>query len=405
MLAGSSPANKDHNINLLPRIDSAYTNHWGEAETTDLELSEIEVFRATPGYAYNHHPQITSLGSQLLATWSSGIYNEDEPGQVMMFSVSNDHGNTWSDPTHIFGKKKGKFNDLVYTAEGIMEYNDTLVAFAGENDYEGLFLVEQDEIFPQPPESGDFHDIVSVPTIGHRTLVKTSTDGGKNWSEETVIVENFIPNLKPYRTSSGRLILPGNMSFPYTDAAPWKPWWNHVAVNGLPEIFVDAPRWFQKTQEEIQSEFKFCEASIMELSDGTLQAFFRTNKKRLALSKSEDNGQSWSAPVLTNFTDCGSRFECGVLPDGRYFILSCPKPKSVRTPLVLATSTDGVVFDRHFVLGDEQATTARTAGRWKYGRYGYPTFHIVNNFLLVIYSVNKEDIRMFRFPLSYLTSS
>jgi hypothetical protein len=93
----------------------------------------------------------------------------------------------------------------------------------------------------------------------------------------------------------------------------------------------------------------------------------------LAVSESTDNGKSWSEPKLTGYTDCACRFHFGRLPDGRYFGLSCPKPRSGRTPMVLATSHDGVVFDRHYIVGDMSGTKARMPGHAKGGVYGYPT--------------------------------
>ena len=71
--------------------------------------------------------------------------------------------------------------------------------------------------------------------------------------------------------------------------------------------------------------------------------------------------------------------------------------------MVLAVSEDGVVFDRHFVLGDDPVGEPRWKGRAKSGRYGYPSYHVMGDEMFVIYSVNKEDVWMGRFPLSALS--
>jgi hypothetical protein len=128
----------------------------------------------------------------------------------------------------------------------------------------------------------------------------------------------------------------------------------------------------------------------------------RTDKQRLAVSESRDGGQTWSEPALTGYSDCRSRTHFGRLPDGRAFGLSCPAPGSARTPLVLATSGDGVTFDRHYVLGDEPAQAPRRPGHHKSGRYGYPFCHILGETVLAIYSISKEDIAVCRFPLQAL---
>jgi hypothetical protein len=71
--------------------------------------------------------------------------------------------------------------------------------------------------------------------------------------------------------------------------------------------------------------------------------------------------------------------------------------------MVLATSEDGVVFDRHYVLGGDPWTPARIPGYWKYGQYSYPSYHIVDGVFYAVYAPNKEDIAVCRVPLKALT--
>ncbi len=130
----------------------------------------------------------------------------------------------------------------------------------------------------------------------------------------------------------------------------------------------------------------------------------RTNRARLAVAESRDDGETWSEPELTDFTDCGSKMQFGRLPDGRYFALSCPDPNVPtsclrRTPLVLAVSRDGNVFDRHFLLGDEPDAPLRYPGAYKHGATATRTPMSVDDHLVVINSVGKEDIECHVFSL------
>lgn len=384
------------NLNALP------TNHWGEARTEKIEAEEIIVFRAVEGQAYNHHPQITSYRGRLIATWSNGVWNEDEPGQVMVMAASTDGGRTWSEPRPIFDKKAGRYNDLVYTSEGIHIYKDTLVAYAGVYEYGEPFEVKQDVVFPKPAPGDSLLPYQKVETTNHRTEIRISTDGGASWSEARVILDNFVPNLKPFITQTGRLILPGNVSFPYTDDPAGIRGWTKTGIPRLPEGYVDAPRWFEKIFEARGDSLVCMEASLFQQEDGLLRAMFRTNRSALATSVSTDDGKSWSEPRLTTYTDCKNRFEFGRLPDGRYFGLTCPRPGAVRTPLILAAGRDGIHFDQHYLIGEEPWEDARIPGRWKYGRYGYPACYILNDSMYVIYTINKEDVAISRFSLSEL---
>jgi hypothetical protein len=372
------------------------TNKWGKAETIHIQAKHDTIFLGYQGHAYNHHPQIISFQDKLYATWSNGIYNEDEPGQVMLMATSTDMGQSWSKPKPVFDRRQGKFNDLVFTSEGIHVYQDKLIAFCGVNDYAQPYPIIQDDVFP---EKNRYQKKTS---IEHHTEIKISTDGGNTWSKPETILEDFIPNLRPFPISTGRLIMPGNMLFPYTDDPSVQTGWTKTGIPRLPDDYIDAPRWYQKGNKARNDTTLFCEGSFYETDAGQLVMMLRTGEQRLAATQSLDHGETWSEPQMTDYTDCRCRFQFGRLPDGRYFGLSCPEPHSVRTPLVLATSRDGVVFDTHYVLGDDPAGQPRIKGRYKYGRYGYPSFHILKDRMFVIYSINKEDIAICRLGLNEL---
>ena len=76
---------------------SPITNRWGEVPLRQVPHEELIVYRGSAGHAYSHHPQLTSVGGRLIASWSHGIRNEDDPGQVMGYACSDDTGETWSE--------------------------------------------------------------------------------------------------------------------------------------------------------------------------------------------------------------------------------------------------------------------------------------------------------------------
>lgn len=77
---------------------SPVTNRWGEVPLRPVPHQEFIVYRGSAGHAYSHHPQLTSVGGRLVASWSHGIRNEDDPGQVMCYACSEDAGVTWNEP-------------------------------------------------------------------------------------------------------------------------------------------------------------------------------------------------------------------------------------------------------------------------------------------------------------------
>ncbi len=70
--------------------------------------------------------------------------------------------------------------------------------------------------------------------------------------------------------------------------------------------------------------------------------------------------------------------------------------------MVLALSDDGVVFDKHFIIGDEPSLGMRIDGYLKGGRYGYPWLHVDGEYGYVLYSIEKEDIGVGAFRIEEL---
>jgi hypothetical protein len=229
-----------------------------------------------------------------------------------------------------------------------------------------------------------------------------SEDAGLTWQGPVAEIPDFVPNLAPQSLAGGRLIMPGNMCFPYTDDPLGVEGWTMSCIPGLPDDYIDAPQEFSRGQAFRDDPYHTCEGSCYQTDDGVVHMMLRTSEHRLAVVESRDRGETWSEPVLTGYTDCACRFHFGRLPGGRYFGLSCPDPEGVRTPMVLATSEDGLVFDRHYLLGAEPWTPARIPGYWKYGRYSYPSHHILDGTIYAVYAPNKEDIAVCRVPLAAL---
>ena len=72
-----------------------------------------------------------------------------------------------------------------------------------------------------------------------------------------------------------------------------------------------------------------------------------------------------------------------------------PNPRGARRPLVLSLSDDGLVFDQHYVLCDEEYVQRRK-GYAKGGLFGYPHTHIDEGYLHVIVSLRKEAVMVLR---------
>ncbi len=370
---------------------SPITNCWGAAETVVVPAVHYQVYRAQEGGAYSHHAQVTSHVGRLYATWSLGTVNEDDLGQRMVMATSDDLGRSWSPPAVVVAPSPSA---AVVTNGGIRPLPDGsgLAAFFGQYEYNNWHIKDGQRL----PADGSHKNVFTGAAV--------SRDGGATWSAPKVVMRNIVPNLGPLPIGGHRLILPGCMAYGYTDDTAGLANWTLARLPRLGEEHVDDSEGWQKGKRARGDELGFCEGSFFQTDDGIIHMMLRTGTNRLAVTESRNDGETWSEPVLTEYSDNVSRLHFGRLADGRYFGLTTPDPVRLwqRTPLVLALSGDGVRFDRHFVLGDEPNSPPRIPGMHKGGRYGYPYFHVMGEWCFAIYSVAKEDIGICRFPLSEL---
>jgi hypothetical protein len=390
-----------------PASASPITNRWGEARTTRLDLEEIVIYKGPPGAAYNHHHQIVCDRGRLYASWSNSVAHEDNPGQRMLFAISDDDGKTWSSEAQLSPASPDKTS--TFTAMGIRSHRGELIAYYGHFAYNPIAFDAAGVVRSEPilENRGDNKVWVRRNTYCE---VRVSKDRGKSWSKPARILDGFVPNLRPFPLESGRLLMPANITFAYTDDPAGLNGWRKAGLPRLPEWMVDDPEGFLKGCSYRQDPRDYCEGSFFQTGDGKIHMMLRTlplagqkHNGLLAVTESVDNGQTWSEPRLTGYTDCSCRFHFGRLPDGRFFGLSCPKPGSGRTPMVLALSRDGVVFDRHYVLGDLAPTRPRQPGQAKGGTYGYPSCEISGGRMYIIFSRNKEDICFKKLNLDLLS--
>jgi BNR repeat-like domain/BNR/Asp-box repeat len=374
-------------------VRSPITNRWGQVPVERIGTDHFIVFRGYVSGGYNHHHQITSLNGRLYVSWSDGVVHEDGPGQRMLMATSDDGGETWSQASVVVGRLPGRVGMGVVTGMGIHIHEGRMAAYYGYYDYDERGVQTHLERGNYPKQELDFR--VNYDT---HTGIMVSNDEGATWEGPVAKIDRFVPNLCPQRLRSGRLIMPGNMWYPYTDDPYGIDGWTIAGIPRLPEGHCDDPEGFWYSKAARGDAFIVCEGSCYETDDGVVHMMLRCEGGLgwLAVTESRDLGETWSEPVLTEFTDANCRFHFGRLPDGRFFAVSCPEPGSPRTPLILAVSEDGVVFDRHFLLGDEPDAPPRLEGHHKGGRYGYPSYHILGDTLFVAYSISKEDIAVCR---------
>lgn len=364
---------------------------YSQQTATHLTIERSIIYQPYTEWAYSHHPHITHFDGRFYAIWSNGHVNEDDVGQRVLISSSTDFM-AWSDPVPLLDSQPGKHSELVLTAAGFHQFEDFLAAYIGQYEYE-----------PECVKDG-------VTRCGESRHMDTMlcamvTLDGATWQGPLKMGIRIVPNHGPCPTSSGRLIICGNISFPYTEDPSGLSGWKMTGIYPaeMASNIVDDSESFHAVQEKAGWQAGLCEGSFYQTDDEVLHMLLRSNTEKLWRTESTDDGTTWSEPIETDFTDNGTKFHFGRLPDGRYYYVGCPDPTPnyQRSPLVCSLSTDGISFDQHYILAD-QHYKQNAEGLYKGGEYGYPHTLLHDGALHVIISRQKEGVEVLRVQLSEL---
>ncbi|MPY90267.1 MAG: hypothetical protein GEU99_20375 [Luteitalea sp.] len=135
--------------------------------------------------------------------------------------------------------------------------------------------------------------------------------------------------------------------------------------------------------------------SVVRLSDGRLAAYFRDarGEGRILHSESADGGITWSAPVVTDLPNPGSRVEAVTLQNGHVALVYNDKEERPRDRLAVSISTDDGKtwrWTRHL---------ANTPGE----RFDYPSIiQARDGSLHVTYSYNLRTIKHVAFDEAWV---
>lgn len=356
--------NEEKQMPYIPNGVIDTTQHETVGLNPSANVKTITVFKATEqSDHYANGVVLAAFKGKLYCMWQSSPKDEDSDDTRVVYSISNDDGNSWSKPMVLAAPNQ----DCYCTSGGWLVNGDTLLAFID---------TWQKRLSPR----------------GGKTCYITSTDG-LSWSPMLPVKMadgsemNGVLEQDPYRLPDGRLVgathfMPGLHICPvYTDDPRGISGWRKGEFE-----YKD----LGKTSREI-------EPSQYVRPDGTIVMLFRDQSSsfRKLVSESKDRGLTWTKPVLTTFPDGRTKQCAGNLPDGTSYMVSCPAPAKRRWPLVLHQSNDGIKFDKAILLRSGSTSDLpprRYDGKYKTLGYSYPKAIVYHQNLYIGYSTNKEDV-------------
>lgn len=330
-------------------------------------------------YAFNHNPHIIFFKDKFIAMWTAGRTNEDDIGQSVHFSVSDDVKN-WSVPRPLYQSRKGMYSETIAAAANFYISNNTLYAYYSVLEIKPEYLRNNGTLRPES-------DTTAEMILWSKNYYVSTTDG-INWSEPCE-AGACSSTQNVFKASNGREFMFIGASCRYNDTG--------------------SPIGWKITGADSQSAYNkgaglVCEACGYMTDDRILRMLVRTDTGYLFYSESLDNGLSWSELYKTNFVVESSMCNAGRLPDGRYYIIANSEVKGSwdRIPLYIYVSEDGYNFNKRYIIRDETDYKLQQSGIAKGGSYAYPTTLVKDGYMYIIYSKQKEIIEISKFDLAQI---
>lgn len=321
--------------------------------------------RDQDGRRVNQHNYLIHHNGQFWIMWSDGpgvvraepgkhrnvTPGHDRAGQVVAFSTSKD-GLNWEAAKWLTDSLPG---DWGWIARGFWLRDGELIALASK--------------YKAPSYAGE--------GLALHAFVLDET--GKAWKHKGVVFDNAINNFPPAKLPSGEWMMTRrdslqNVYFLYGGDKEYDQW-NSVKVS----------------EYKKDSSFRPEEPYWWVLPDKKkILALFRDNSKGGFLYRafSTDNGRSWTNPVKTNFPDATSKFSGTRLKDGRYVMVSNPRPGK-RDPMAISVSNDGIQFNKMVYLDGGRSVD-------------YP--HVIEHegYLYIAYCSAKQSVEVTRVSIEEL---
>lgn len=300
------------------------------------ELSASVFVRGGQGWNFHQGPFIYQYpDGRLFMAW--GVYDLQECSNdgAVVFSVSQDNGDTWSDPELWM-----KAPNAVASHVGLTQIHGThevLMIFA-----EGHFVGAQvDERFGRVRQWADYG------ATTRRVFTRRSYDGGTSWDVPVQISPELIVgrDSPPFYGTPYQIMQLGNGDL-YMSVSYLHP--EHRHPQKFHQVFLRSSdrghTWSKDFDFTVPEPRGAMEPWVAELDNGVLYCIMRNKSGYLYEMRSEDYGHSWNGPTKTNVPTVESMPRVIRLSDGRLLLIwnnTSSTEQRPRYPLVASVSGDG----------------------------------------------------------------
>ena len=208
-------------------------------------------------------------------------------------------------------------------------------------------------------------------------MLRTSTDGGRTWSEARRLPDGIFGPIKnkPVQLADGTILSPTSDE---TDERPskWRVYFERSTDGG--KTWAKTPFLNDGVKVgAIQPSILFHDR----IGGSKLQAVGRTRQGKVFTVSSDDAGKTWGEMSLLDIANPSAGTDAVTLTDGRHVLVGNPVPRG-RTPLTVFISRDGRDWKEAIVLESEP------------GEYSYPAIiQTSDGRVHITYTWKRERIR------------
>jgi len=175
--------------------------------------------------------------------------------------------------------------------------------------------------------------------------LKTSIDGGENWSKARRLPQGIYGPIKnkPFELSNGDLLCP--TSFESNEQhGKWSIYFEKTSDYGQ--------TWTRTPLLHDGLQISAIQPSILKMKDGSLRAIGRTRQGRVFKIDSTNDGETWGPIALLDLPNPNAGTDALTLTNGRHLIVYNHSSRG-RSPLNVAISQDGDRWEKLLELENE----------------------------------------------------
>ncbi len=299
-------------------------------------LEYVSFIRGNAGWSHHQSPGLYQYSDgRLLMLWGAYDIDECNNDNVMLYSVSEDNGEGWSDP-EVFMAAPGAV--VGFSVQVQLRGTDRVLMAGFQAHYVGEV---HDPVTKRHLKGADY-----TRTETH-IILRRSLDRGRTWDfGRELSPQRIVPNHQPpfygstealLQLTNGKLLMAVCFLRPDTRHA------QHYDVAFL--LSNDQGETWDRTHVlTVPEELGAMEPTIVELTSDELYCLLRNKSGYLYETMSRDGGQTWTTPAKTGIPSPEAICKLLKLQSGRVLLVwnnhSSPTQRP-RYPLVCALSEDG----------------------------------------------------------------